>query len=248
MSSHVKTRVFLNRYNALDNYLRDLIGVDDSRGMISIYKDTVDSISEQQMLKTMNKLRNDIAHGVFPSDDSLKIDSEFCRLLDKHLLYVKFHKKLVKEKMLKAMKERQEKDEAKQSEVTKTNEPVKTNNRVMNNYVEPNINVNVNTNHSRQKKNRNVQSSASFRNIVIENWVGTIEIFCSNSFSISCSHQIANDTLFLTDQVGTAEIGIPAGNYEGLWITNVTGTISIDSNNIRFNNIYREDHTGTLDY
>jgi len=124
---HVSVQEFLNAYNALDNYLRDICGGDESRGMISLYKDTLKDPKEQLKLKTINKLRNELAHGVFPSDDPIKIDESLIKLLNKHLKFVSKHQKEVKEKMLIAMKNRREKDERRNASIPQKEEPVTSN-------------------------------------------------------------------------------------------------------------------------
>ena len=108
---HVSAQEFLNKYNILDAYLRDIVGADESKGMVSLYKDTLNDPEEQMQLRTMNKLRNEIAHGVFPSNEPIKVDKSFVSILDKHIQYVRTHQKEVKKNMQVAISNRRKKDE-----------------------------------------------------------------------------------------------------------------------------------------
>ena len=103
-------RDFINKYNTLDYFLRELVNGDENKGYISIYKDTLDDVMEQMQFKSLNQLRNQIAHGVFLSNEPIMLDSSLVQFIEKHLDYVTKNSAKVKENMLVAIDKRKEKD------------------------------------------------------------------------------------------------------------------------------------------
>ena len=104
------SREFLNKYNMLDYFLRELGNGEEGKGYISIYKDTLEDLSEQMQFKSLNQLRNQLAHGVYLSNDPISISEDILLFLDNHLDYVNKNKEIIKNKMLVAIENRKIKD------------------------------------------------------------------------------------------------------------------------------------------
>ena len=220
---HVSVQEFLNKYNILDAILRDVAHGDESKGMVSLYKDTLDDPEEQLKLRTMNKLRNEIAHGVFPSNEPIKVDSSFIDLLDKHINYVKTHQKEVARKMRISMERRREKDERERVSLPQRNSEVA------------------------RTPSRQVSTKLPFKNIILSDITGVLTIEDGDRFFSDLNSSINNDTLRINDFTGVGKIVLPPGEYELLSINDFTGTIEVTAKHVTFKNIQRNDFTGTLD-
>lgn len=110
MSKLSTSREFLNKYNMLDYFLRELVNGEEDKGYISIYKDTLEDLSEQMQFKSLNQLRNQLAHGVYLSNDPISVSEDILLFLDNHLDYVSKDKEIIKNKMLIAIENRKIKD------------------------------------------------------------------------------------------------------------------------------------------
>ena len=229
---HVSVQEFLNTYNALDNYLRDICGGDESKGMISLYKDTLTDPSDQMQLKTINKLRNDIVHGVFSTDEPIKVDKSFIKLLNKHLKYVKHHQAEVKKAMLVAMSKRREKDEMKAQNVVHSNV---TEERVL-----P-------QNNKKRKLSSIRTTSFPVKKIYISNMSGILSIEDSDSFYCDYEYKISGESLKINNNNGIGRLCLPPGHYDLLLISDSTGQISVTTVNATFEKISKTNFSGILD-
>lgn len=214
---HVSAQEFLNKYNILDAYLRDIVGADESKGMVSLYKDTLDDPEEQMQLKTMNKLRNEIAHGVFPSNEPIKVDKSFVTLLDKHIDYVRTHQKEVKKKMQISILNRREKDERK--EIAKSNHHIKETKKAKTYHL-------------------------PFRNVVVSNSTGMLSFEDGGEFYSEFEYSIKNDTLYIKGATGVGRVILPPGQYDTFTVKNTTGNLMIMTHKAKFSNYQRNKITG----
>ena len=220
---HVPVQEFLNKYNVLDAILRDVVQGDESKGMISLYKDTIPDKEEQLKLRTMNKLRNEIAHGVFPSNEPIKVDRSFIDLLDKHIAYVKTHQKEVRAKMLVAMKKRREKDERERASFSpRASKP------------------------QQEAPNKSSAKALPFKRIVIHEVSGVITIEDGPSFYSEVDYTIEDDTLIVCEESGVGRIVLPEGEYECLSVSELSGVLMIEAQKAKFRNVQRRNNSGVF--
>lgn len=222
---HVSAQEFLNKYNILDAYLRDIVGADESKGMVSLYKDTLDDPEEQMQLRTMNKLRNEIAHGVFPSNEPIKVDKSFVSLLDKHIRYVRTHQKEVKKKMLVAISNRRKKDEQR----NKAFHGNETNEFANSSHVEkPSV------------------SRLRFINVDISNCSGVYSFEDGDSFYSEFPYSIKNGTLYIENCSGVGKVVLPPGRYNVFHVENASGSIMVMTHEATFNEYQKHNFSGIL--
>ena len=181
MSELSTIREFLNKYNTLDYFLRELVNGDENKGYVSIYKDTLPDLMEQMQFKSLNQLRNQIAHGVYLSDNPIMIDAALVAFIDKHLKRLIDEKEQIKKDMLVAIEKRKEKDLAKEKSGSVSPEEVKTVDPLPTIEVDLDISKSSNTKKEKLKVNENYTNSVADKRKHIIN-----TIFEKHSIEATC--------------------------------------------------------------
>lgn len=156
---------FLNAYNRLDNYLKNIAGVKRQINLIS-YLERILPEQQQSELNTIRQYKNVVeSHGVNPGAKKPIVPKEWVSWLEKELQYCKNNRNAIAiqlKQMLKESDNRNNKNRNNNQNNNNRNNNYQSNNNQNNNRNNNNRNNNQNNNNRNNKKNRQNHNNGAY--------------------------------------------------------------------------------------
>lgn len=150
---------FLNAYNRLDNYLKNIAGVKRQINLIS-YLERILPEQQQSELNTIRQYKNVVeSHGVNPGAKKPIVPKEWVSWLEKELQYCKNNRNAIAIQLKQMLKESDNRNNKNRNNNNHNNNYQNNNNRNNNNQNNNNRNNNQSNNNRNNKKNRQNRNS-----------------------------------------------------------------------------------------
>ena len=157
---------FLNAYNRLDNYLKNIAGVTRQINLIS-YLERILPEQQQSELKTIRQYKNVVeSHGVNPGAKKPIVPKEWVSWLERELQYCKNNRNAIAIQLKQRLKESGNRNNNNQNNNNQNNNNrnnnYQSNNNQNNNRNNNNLNNNQNNNNRNNKKNRQNHNNGAY--------------------------------------------------------------------------------------
>lgn len=152
---------FLNAYNRLDNYLKNIAGVTRQINLIS-YLERILPEQQQSELKTIRQYKNVVeSHGVNPGAKKPIVPKEWVCWLERELQYCKNNRNAIAIQLKQMLKESDNRNNKNRNNNNQNNN-YQNNNNQNNNRNNNNRNNNQNNNNRNNKKNRQNYNNGAY--------------------------------------------------------------------------------------